>query len=124
MAKTIFERILSNALTRVGTNVLTRSISNRWPPMAPSRPAAVQAMPRIAKFVPENPQRSFYVNTNKGFLRKHYNGSETVIDHVVDMREATPFRSFAHADGTAKRVVKKYPANKRWFCVVQPTIGK
>lgn len=119
MAKSIVERIIGNALTRVGTNMLSRALS-------PPKPIATQAMPPVAKFVPLNPQQSFYANTCKGFIRKRYNGGETKIDFVVDMREATPFRSFSHADSTAKMVLKKkeFPHDKRWFCIVQPTIGK
>lgn len=113
--KSIIERILGNAMTRVGTNVLARVMT----------PVVNQAITPTPPAVPlRNPQQSYYVNTNKGFLRRrHVPGGSTRFDFVIDMREATPFRTFKQADNTAKSVVKTFNNNKCWYGVVQPTIG-
>lgn len=118
MAKSIIQRILSNTLTRVGTNMLTRALT-------PEKPLALRAMPPVAVLPsPRNPQRTYYANTAKGFVRKHYDGTQPAIEFTPDMRKATPFKTFKHADDTAKFVIKTFPKNLRYFVILQPTIGQ
>ena len=113
--KSIIERILGNAMTRVGTNVLTRVMT----------PVVNKALAPTAPATPlRNPQQSFFVSTHKGFLRRRrVPGGSITFEFVIDLREATPFRTFQQADNTAKSVVKTFNNNKCWFAVVQPTIG-
>lgn len=111
MAKSILERILGNAMTRVGTTMLTRVMT----------PVVNKALDPVKPAT--NPQQSFYVNMNKGFIRKRRTGENIVFDFVIDMREATSFHTFQQADNAAKNVVRSLQNNKCWYAIVQPTIG-
>lgn len=117
--KNILERIISNAAVRVGTNMLARA-------MTPSKPVAVAvtAMPRVAILpsAESNPQRTYYVNTAKGFIIK--NKGVDGCTYTPNIRAATSFPSFQRADEIAKFAVKKLPPGIRYFAIVQPAIGK
>lgn len=110
--KNILERIVSNAMTRVGTNMLARALQ-------PAKPAALRAMPPVPKNPPVKPKGTYYLNTAKGFVVKK---PGRTMNHTFtpDMRNATPFPTFSHADDFGKAMVKQMIPAQRYFAIVQP----